>query len=187
MSSLQLGSVKKIILSRPAVEAGEKLGFLPGDLKEKVDPFLRPIYDALYEMMPYDQVEKKIANIRDKDFNLTGVTSTGFSYGISGLGEIEMYYGDKDPADLQITSAITHNNTSTNDEVQFIMAFDTGSGYVEDPITTISVTNPRATPRSNTSTITTLKRFKKGDLFKFLYRYVDITTSVIDNITITVH
>ena len=58
-SSLQDGKVKKIILSRPAVEAGEKLGFLPGDLKEKVDPFLRPIYDALYEMLPYDQVEKK--------------------------------------------------------------------------------------------------------------------------------
>ena len=61
-SYLQKGFVKKIILSRPAVEAGEKLGFLPGDLKEKVDPFLRPIYDALYEMMPYDQVEKKINN-----------------------------------------------------------------------------------------------------------------------------
>ncbi len=60
VASLQQGLVKKIILSRPAVEAGEKLGFLPGDLKEKVDPFLRPIYDALYEMMPYDQVEKKI-------------------------------------------------------------------------------------------------------------------------------
>ena len=62
VSCLQKGIVKKIILSRPAVEAGEKLGFLPGDLKEKVDPFLRPIYDALYEMMPHDQVEKKIKN-----------------------------------------------------------------------------------------------------------------------------
>ena len=62
VSCLQKGTVKKIILSRPAVEAGEKLGFLPGDLKEKVDPFLRPIYDALYEMMSYDQVEKKIKN-----------------------------------------------------------------------------------------------------------------------------
>lgn len=62
VASLQQGVVKKIILSRPAVEAGEKLGFLPGDLKEKVDPFLRPIYDALYDMMPYDQVEKKLAN-----------------------------------------------------------------------------------------------------------------------------
>ena len=62
VSSLQEGKIKKIILSRPAVEAGEKLGFLPGDLKEKVDPFLRPIYDAMYEMLPYDQVEKKISN-----------------------------------------------------------------------------------------------------------------------------
>ena len=60
VAALQSGRVNKIILSRPAVEAGEKLGFLPGDLKEKVDPFLRPIYDALYSMMPIDQVEKKI-------------------------------------------------------------------------------------------------------------------------------
>jgi len=62
VSALQEGKINKIILSRPAVEAGEKLGFLPGDLKEKVDPFLRPIYDALYAMMPNDQVEKKITN-----------------------------------------------------------------------------------------------------------------------------
>jgi phosphate starvation-inducible PhoH-like protein len=62
VAALQKGLVKKIILSRPAVEAGEKLGFLPGDLKEKVDPFLRPIYDALYNMMPFDQVEKKLSN-----------------------------------------------------------------------------------------------------------------------------
>ena len=57
---LKKGLVEKIILTRPAVEAGERLGFLPGDLKEKVDPYLRPIYDALYEMMPSDRVEKKI-------------------------------------------------------------------------------------------------------------------------------
>ena len=62
IAALQKNEVKKIILSRPAVEAGEKLGFLPGDLKEKVDPFLRPIYDALYDMMPNDQVDKKINN-----------------------------------------------------------------------------------------------------------------------------
>ena len=62
VAALQKGLVNKIILSRPAVEAGEKLGFLPGDLKDKVEPFLRPIYDALYDMMPFDQVEKKINN-----------------------------------------------------------------------------------------------------------------------------
>ncbi len=62
LEALQEGKVNKIILSRPAVEAGEKLGYLPGDLKEKVDPFLRPIYDALYDMLPFEQVEKKIAN-----------------------------------------------------------------------------------------------------------------------------
>ena len=57
---LKKGLVEKIILTRPAVEAGERLGFLQGDMKEKIDPYLRPIYDALYEMMPVDRVEKKI-------------------------------------------------------------------------------------------------------------------------------
>lgn len=52
---------RQIILSRPAVEAGENLGFLPGDLKDKVDPYLRPLYDALYEMLPAEQVDKKLA------------------------------------------------------------------------------------------------------------------------------
>ena len=59
---LKKGLVEKIILTRPAVEAGERLGFLPGDMKEKIDPYLKPIYDALYEMMPPDRVEKKIAS-----------------------------------------------------------------------------------------------------------------------------
>jgi len=55
---LERGLVERIILSRPAVEAGERLGFLPGDMKEKVDPYLRPLYDSLYEMMPADKVER---------------------------------------------------------------------------------------------------------------------------------
>ncbi|KIQ04621.1 phosphate starvation protein PhoH [Agrobacterium tumefaciens] len=57
---LERGVVDRIILSRPAVEAGERLGFLPGDMKEKVDPYLRPLYDALYDMMPGDKVERAI-------------------------------------------------------------------------------------------------------------------------------
>lgn len=55
-------TVEKLILSRPAVEAGERLGFLPGDMKEKVDPYLRPLYDALYDMMPAQKVESLIAS-----------------------------------------------------------------------------------------------------------------------------
>ena len=60
VSLLLSGQVDRIVLSRPAVEAGERLGFLPGDLREKVDPYLRPIYDALYDMMPSDQVVKRL-------------------------------------------------------------------------------------------------------------------------------
>ncbi|WP_338503517.1 PhoH family protein [Sphingomonas kaistensis] len=62
VSMLIGGQVDRLILSRPAVEAGERLGFLPGDMKEKVDPYLRPLYDALYDMLPTEQVERRIAS-----------------------------------------------------------------------------------------------------------------------------
>jgi phosphate starvation-inducible protein PhoH and related proteins len=62
VAQLITGSVDRLILSRPAVEAGERLGFLPGDMKEKVDPYLRPIYDALYDCLPTEQVERRIAS-----------------------------------------------------------------------------------------------------------------------------
>jgi len=52
--------VERIILSRPAVEAGERLGFLPGDMKDKIDPYLRPLYDSLYDLLDYDKIQKKI-------------------------------------------------------------------------------------------------------------------------------
>jgi phosphate starvation-inducible PhoH-like protein len=58
VEALERSDVRRIVLVRPAVEAGEKLGFLPGDLTEKVDPYLRPIYDALYEMLGFDKVTK---------------------------------------------------------------------------------------------------------------------------------
>ena len=60
MTMLFEKKVEKVILSRPAVEAGEKLGFLPGDMKEKVDPYLRPLYDALYDLFGFEKINKKI-------------------------------------------------------------------------------------------------------------------------------
>lgn len=62
VSLLLSGQIDRIILSRPAVEAGEKLGFLPGDMREKVDPYLRPLYDALHDMLPSEQVLKFMTN-----------------------------------------------------------------------------------------------------------------------------
>ena len=56
------GEVDRLVITRPAVEAGERLGFLPGDLREKVDPYLRPLYDALYDMMPAEQVLRRLSN-----------------------------------------------------------------------------------------------------------------------------
>lgn len=58
VDALERSAVQRIVLTRPAVEAGERLGFLPGDLTQKVDPYLRPLYDALYELMGYDKVQK---------------------------------------------------------------------------------------------------------------------------------
>ena len=55
--------VERIILSRPAVEAGERLGFLPGDMRDKVDPYLRPLYDSLYDLLDFEKIQKKILNI----------------------------------------------------------------------------------------------------------------------------
>ena len=62
VAMLQAGKVDRIVLSRPAVEAGERLGFLPGDLKEKVDPYLRPLYDALGDMLPGDQMTRRMTS-----------------------------------------------------------------------------------------------------------------------------
>ncbi|MEK9647099.1 MAG: PhoH family protein [Alphaproteobacteria bacterium] len=61
VSMLTSGRVDRIVLSRPAVEAGERLGFLPGDMKDKIDPYLRPLYDALYDMLPPDQVDRRLS------------------------------------------------------------------------------------------------------------------------------
>ncbi|MAB20863.1 MAG: nucleoside triphosphate hydrolase, partial [Idiomarina sp.] len=60
VDALERQEVRRILLTRPAVEAGEKLGFLPGDLAQKVDPYLRPLYDALFEMLGFEKVEKLI-------------------------------------------------------------------------------------------------------------------------------
>ncbi len=60
LSMLLEKRVERIILSRPAVEAGERLGFLPGDMKDKIDPYLRPLYDALYDLLDYDKIQRKI-------------------------------------------------------------------------------------------------------------------------------
>jgi len=60
VSMLMEKKVERVILSRPAVEAGERLGFLPGDMKDKVDPYLRPLYDALYDLFGYEKIQKKI-------------------------------------------------------------------------------------------------------------------------------
>ncbi len=62
VSMLLSGQIERIILSRPAVEAGERLGFLPGDLRDKIDPYLRPLYDALEDMLPMDQIIKRLDN-----------------------------------------------------------------------------------------------------------------------------
>ena len=62
VEALKKREVERIVLSRPAVEAGERLGFLPGDMKEKVDPYLRPLYDALYDMMPADKVDRMLTS-----------------------------------------------------------------------------------------------------------------------------
>ena len=64
VENLIKGEIDRIILSRPAVEAGEQLGFLPGDMRDKVDPYLRPLYDALHDMLPANEVAKKMERLK---------------------------------------------------------------------------------------------------------------------------
>jgi phosphate starvation-inducible PhoH-like protein len=64
VDALERSAVQRIVLTRPAVEAGERLGFLPGDLTQKVDPYLRPLYDALYDLMGYDKVPRPSSAMR---------------------------------------------------------------------------------------------------------------------------
>ena len=63
--------IERIILSRPAVEAGERLGFLPGDMREKVDPYLRPLYDSLYDLLDYEKIKKKNRNRRYRSCSIS--------------------------------------------------------------------------------------------------------------------
>lgn len=66
IDALERSAVQRIVLTRPAVEAGERLGFLPGDLIQKVDPYLRPLYDALYELMGFERVQKPLSGSRSR-------------------------------------------------------------------------------------------------------------------------
>ena len=79
--------VGRIILTRPAIEAGEKLGFLPGDLQSKVDPYLRPLYDALYQIMGADSFQKNISPVR-KSVSLTYGQALSLSMGYRLLGHL---------------------------------------------------------------------------------------------------
>ena len=79
VSFLMRKDVKRIILTRPAVEAGEKLGFLPGDMAEKVNPYLRPLYDALYAMLEYEQVAKLMERGTIEVAPIAMKTASGFS------------------------------------------------------------------------------------------------------------
>ena len=63
VKALKEKEIKKIILTRPAVEAGENLGYLPGDLKEKLDPYMQPLYDALSDMIPFNKLEKFLEDL----------------------------------------------------------------------------------------------------------------------------
>ncbi len=125
VAELVAGRVKKIILTRPAVEAGEHLGFLPGDLKEKVDPYLRPLYDALHDMLPVDNVEKlmetnvieiaPLAYMRGRTLSnafiildeAQNTTATQMKMFVTRLGEGSKMAINGDPGQIDLPSKVT--------------------------------------------------------------------------------
>ncbi len=139
------GKINRLILSRPAVEAGERLGFLPGDMKEKIDPYLRPLYDALYEMMPGEEVDRRVLNnaieiaplaylrgrtlnnsfiIMDESQNTT-VDQMKMVLTRMGFGSYAVINGDLTQTDLpkHITSGLDH--------VMQVLAETKGIGFTE--------------------------------------------------------
>jgi phosphate starvation-inducible protein PhoH and related proteins len=127
---LERGEVERLILSRPAVEAGERLGFLPGDMREKVDPYLRPLYDALYDVLPPEKVERgletgtieiaPLAFMRGRTLNHAAVildeaqncTATQMKMFLTRLGEGSQMMVTGDPSQIDLppgqTSGLGH-------------------------------------------------------------------------------
>ena len=95
------GKINRLILSRPAVEAGERLGFLPGDMKEKIDPYLRPLYDALYEMMPGEEIDRKMVN------NLIEIAPLAFMRGRTLKNSFAILDEAQNATDTQIKMFLT--------------------------------------------------------------------------------
>ncbi len=122
-------SVKKIVLARPAVEAGESLGFLPGDMKEKVDPYLRPLYDALEEMLPPQQLEYYMEN------NIIEIVPLAFMRGRSLNNSFILLDEAQNATDLQLKMFLTRMGQNsriiiTGDPSQIDLKKNTDSGLM---------------------------------------------------------
>lgn len=127
---LERGLVERIILSRPAVEAGERLGFLPGDMRDKVDPYLRPLYDALYDVLPPEKVE------RDIETGVVEVAPLAFMRGRTLSNAFVILDEAQNTSSMQMKMFLTRIGEGskmvvTGDPSQIDLPFGTKSGLVE--------------------------------------------------------
>jgi len=127
---LERGDINRIILSRPAVEAGERLGFLPGDMKDKVDPYLRPLYDALYDMMRPEHVERCITS------GIIEVAPLAFMRGRTLANAVVILDEAQNTTSMQMKMFLTRLGENsrmivTGDPTQIDLPSNTKSGLVE--------------------------------------------------------
>ena len=127
---LERGLVERIILSRPAVEAGERLGFLPGDMREKVDPYLRPLYDALYDVLPPEKVE------RDLETGVIEIAPLAFMRGRTLANAYVILDEAQNTTSMQMKMFLTRLGENskmsvTGDPSQIDLPFGMKSGLVE--------------------------------------------------------
>jgi phosphate starvation-inducible PhoH-like protein len=127
---LERGAVERIILSRPAVEAGERLGFLPGDMREKVDPYLRPLYDALYDVLPPEKVA------RDLDSGVIEIAPLAFMRGRTLANAFVILDEAQNATGMQMKMFVTRLGENskmavTGDPSQTDLAFGQRSGLDE--------------------------------------------------------
>ncbi len=130
VSLLERGAINRIILSRPALEVGERLGFLPGDMREKVDPYLRPLYDALFDMMAADKVERYIAN------NIIEIAPLAFMRGRTLANAIIILDESQNTTQTQMKMFLTRLGENskliiTGDPSQIDLEKDQKSGLIE--------------------------------------------------------
>ncbi|MDI9409469.1 MAG: PhoH family protein [Candidatus Pacebacteria bacterium] len=164
VESLLNGAVSRLILSRPAVEAGERLGFLPGDLRDKIDPYLRPLFDALYDMLPPDQITRRLESGEIEIAPLAFMRGRTLANSVIILDEAQ----NTTPSQMKMFLTRLGENSRmiiTGDPSQIDLPNGTQSG-LHDALDAIGQSDRLQSPKSHMANQIRIIRFEAGDIVR---------------------